>query len=231
MSSSFLWVLLAGCHRVPADPPASAPETTMTPESTPARAPLLLRRGEELRLLDGTTVTLDGYEEHASGAAQVTLLVSGQSLVLLDGVSGHDATGWVGEHRIMLGAYHAYEVQLFIDQRSQTVMTDSAKSLRIQRGEAVPLDGRLHLSFRSHGHKHVMAGGPSSPLIVRVEYLQQAESDYSVFRSIEQASYNLFPPESATWRWRDHQIRLIDHHYGSWMDLEISRLELVPVQL
>ena len=200
--------------------------------SAPVRTPLQLNLSETIELADGTTVTYDGYVEHPSGSAGVTLQFDEQSLVLVDDSAGHHATGWVAGHRLTLGAQVSYsKVELFIDQRSQTVAADHTTSLRIERGTPVPLDDGLLLSFRAHGHKHVMSGGPSSPLIVRMEYLRPVSPGSADTQSIEQASYNLFPPASATWQWRDYQFQLRDHAYDRWMDLEISRLEMVPASL
>ena len=77
-----------------------------------------------------------------------------------------------------------------------------------------------------------MGPGQSSPLIVAVKYLRDVQQEEDKKRAIlvDSRSYSLDPPEKASWLWRDYRFVLKKHEYDRWMELEIVRLKLEPVE-
>ena len=192
---------------------------------------------QSVDLADGARLGLTGYEVEsiaadpdgvypAGSGATVRLQVDGTVVVLTELSSGYDSSrvGWSRKHRVELLAHGGSPpwVDLAVDRVGPEIVAGSSRKERVTRGGTVTLDGDIAMKFRAHGHKHVMAGGPKSPLIVRVTYLAGE-------RSPKQADINLWPPEKAEWRWQDHRFRLLDYSYDDFMALEVARLQRTPV--
>ena len=232
MKPSVALLLLQACHA------ESPPDATQGPTATaaPPRIPIALAPGHTLDLPDGTTLTLESldFEPHldatgqpAGRAAVLELDAEGDSLSLRQvPAGGVSATGWIGGVRVTLVDATPEAAHLHLDQRSETAA--GAVRRRVALNERVVLDDDLFLRFLGHGHKSVMAGGPSSPLVVHVAYERIHPADAEP-QEEDRASYSLYPPESASWKWRELELRLTDHRYGEWMELDIAHFELHPV--
>lgn len=85
-------------------------------------------------------------------------------------------------------------------------------SFRVAIGKRVGLPGGLRLEFRAHGHKHVMAGGPSSPLIIHGTLAANKQPP-------EEFTVHVFTDESRLFSIDDHVFELVAHEYDSWMQL------------
>ena len=206
-----------------------------------ARAPIIVEHGGVVTLSDGLQFGVRALSESPSVGAGpsggtvrvVTLEVEDDALELtLDATRPHAARGWVDAHRFSLTSVARGSVALFVDRRTEDVEANSTRSVRVARNQTIPLDPGLHLRFSGHSHKQVLTEGPESPLIVFIEYLRaipSSSSDDEAFELVEARRHNLFPPEQATWVWRDHQVHLVHHLYNGRMDLELSKRTMVPV--
>ena len=56
--------------------------------------------------------------------------------------------------------------------RRRFTVAKLVKTFTITRGKTVALDAKTKLTFVAHGHKAVMAGGPSSPLILSAKLVE-----------------------------------------------------------
>lgn len=120
--------------------------------------------------------------------------------------------------------------RLSLINASQGPGTDGAE-LRITQDDDRNLRplGRLHLRFNAwqdlpgfgwlrfvrHGHKRTLAEGPSSPLIVVLEYGRLLTKCQEV--SVETRN------GTGTWSWGRWRFYLLDYHYGEWMEVLVAR--------
>ena len=207
------------------------------------RAPIIVEHGGAVTLSNGLQVGVQSFSEVSSaepGASDatvpvVTLEVDGDALELrLDPHRPDAARGWVDEHRFSLASVARGSVALWVDRRTEDLVENSTRLARVARNQTIPLDQGLHLRFSGHSHKQVLAKVPESPLIVSIDYLRAHPStaaDSEAFELVEARRHNLFPPEQATWVWRDHQVHLVHHLYNGRMDLELSKRTMVPVEV
>ena len=86
--------------------------------------------------------------------------------------------------------------------------------------ETVEFARNTKLTFLGHSHKMVQAGGPSSPLIVIVEY--------DVDGKKERHEYHTYPGTQNVreydWTWMDHSFYIKDHAYDKYMVLLVRRI-------
>lgn len=207
------------------------------------RAPIIIERGGAVTLLDGLQVGVKALSESPSVGAGtsgatvqvVTLEVDDNALELtLDATRPDAARGWVDAHRFSLSSVAGGAAALFVDRRTEDVEANSTRSVRVARNQTIPLDRGLHLRFAGHSHKQVLTEGPESPLIVSIDYLRalpSSSADDQAYELVEARRHNPFPPEQATWVWRDHQVHLVHHLYNGRMDLELSKRTMVPVEV
>lgn len=124
--------------------------------------------------------------------------------------------------------YHGIEVEVVeVGQQDvelrvglpKPVQAGSGRRLELAKGETKPLSDGWKIRFVAHSHKHVSAGGPSSPLITYIEYVPD-DGD------VVEEQINLRPPEESTW-WRQNvRIDQLAHEYDSWIEIEIHELVL-----
>jgi len=91
---------------------------------------------------------------------------------------------------------------------------DFEREFTIRKGKTVEFPDGFKLTFLGNSHKTVMAGGPSSPLIVVVAYELNGDRD--------QFNYSLYPDKNETWSWQGYFFYLVDYEYGSSMKLKVS---------
>jgi hypothetical protein len=200
---------------------------------------LRLTREQPLELTDFVEVSLVDYvieqtapppnsTEAPQHGVTIQLEVDGYDVPLYQSaaVDAPGAVAWIGDYRVEVAGHDPGlpSVDLHIDRIGPARVGDSTRTERIAKGETIDLGDGATMEFRSHGHKRVKAGGPSSPLLVRVTYRDGTGSS-------EDSQASLHPPEEATWRWRDHEFVLTEHDYGVYMVLEVARLSLAPVVL
>lgn len=197
-----------------------------------------LTRDAPLDLTDWVSVSLVDYlveqTEHANATeapehgVNISLEVDGYDIEMYQSaaVGAPGAVAWVSDYRVEIAGHdpNGPAVDLHIDRIGPDRVAGSARVVRVERGQTIELGDGATMEFRNHGHKRVMAGGPSSPLLVRVTYRDAGGG-------AEDSQASLHPPEEATWRWRDNEMVLTEHDYGVYMVLEVARLELVPVEL
>lgn len=95
---------------------------------------------------------------------------------------------------------------------TQFVIAEILSTFRIERGKAASLPGGHRLTFRAHGHKHTMAGGPPSPLIIHGELTRKG-------KSAEEFSINVHTDERRVFSIDDLVFELVEHEYDGWMKL------------
>ena len=158
----------------------------------------------------------------------ISLRVDGYDVSLYQSaaVGAPGAVAWVSDYRVEVAGDDPSGpwVDLHIDRIGPDRVPKSVHSVRVTRGQTIELGDGATMEFTGHGHKSVMAGGPPSPLLVRVTY-----RDAVGHSEDDQAS--LHPPEEATWHWRDHELVLGEYAYDDYMVLELARLALTPAAL
>jgi len=91
-----------------------------------------------------------------------------------------------------------------------------AKTFTIRKGETLDaLDG-LRVTFKGHGHKTMMVGGPTSPLIIYLAFEydgKTAEHEYHVYDHDHARGFE----------WNNFVFELLEHHYDVWMKLSVRR--------
>ena len=91
----------------------------------------------------------------------------------------------------------------------------------IQRGQTVEFAKNITLTFLGHSHKMVQAGGPSSPLIVIVEYDAGGKK--------ERREYHAYPgshnKREYDWTWMDYSFYIKDYAYDKHMDLVVRPMQ------
>jgi hypothetical protein len=93
----------------------------------------------------------------------------------------------------------------------------------IRTNEVVTFPEGLTIRFLSHSHKRTMAGGPSSPLIIYMDYELGNEKQ-------EQHQRNLQVDEGdKQWTWKQYRFELVDYRYGDWMKLVVQPEEAQKV--
>jgi hypothetical protein len=94
---------------------------------------------------------------------------------------------------------------------------------RLERGKSMKLGTDATFVFTSHGHKHTMAGGPPSPLIVHGTFT------YRKARPVD-VSINVHVDESKVFGVRGHILEIIDYAYDDYMQLQYwGRIEKLGV--
>jgi hypothetical protein len=85
-------------------------------------------------------------------------------------------------------------------------------TFKIKLGKTMSLPRGARLTFSAHGHKRVMAGGPSSPLIVHGTFSAKGvpSAEFSV---------SVHADDSRLFSIGDHLFELVAHEYDSWMQL------------
>jgi hypothetical protein len=202
-----LLAALAGCSRPDIRPP---------PEPAPS-GPVRLELSRAAALDDGATATLSAH------GARVTVVLAGEEVTL----DGPGSVAWTSDRRVVLagrGPGPPPWVELAIGRVSDAAVPGSATTLRLARGESAALGDGLTARFVGHGHKIVEAGGPESPLLVHVEYLEDGRPPVRRSHAVE-------PGGERGWRHRDRRFRLLEHVYDERMVVEVSRLALEPVGL
>jgi hypothetical protein len=222
----------------PAEPSPAEPAPAAPAPTAPARAPIRLALGQSVELEDDElrfdAYVVEAIEPDPEGAypagagAVVRLVLSGEDLVLTDLGAGYVSTRvvWTASHRVELVTHRAANapwVELHVDALDADHLRD-VRSIHVARGAAEAIGGGVALRFVSHGHKHVMAGGPESPLLVSVAYEVAGEAP-------AEQHLSLHPPEEASWRWRDYHLRLTRYEYDAFMDLEVGRMTLQPAEI
>jgi hypothetical protein len=234
-----LLAILAGCAPAPAvppppamtdlaPPPAAAPSPAASPRSPLAvalRAPIELEEGRwlEVEAIVGEDLAPapgDGAAAYPAGSGvTVTVAVAGQqaTLSLLSAGYSSAPVAWLDDLRIELAGVAGEVAHLRLDRRTDRVLASQA--VRIRQGETIRLHDEVDFQFVSHGHKAVTAE-MISPLMVNVDYHDGAPYGWT---------HSLFPPDDATWLWRDLRFTLGAYHYGDFMELVVDRLALAPV--
>lgn len=95
---------------------------------------------------------------------------------------------------------------------TQFVIAPVLSTFRIARGKTANLPGGHRLTFRAHGHKRTMAGGPPSPLIIHGELTRKR-------KTAEAFSINVYREERRVFSIDDLVFELVDHEYDGWMQL------------
>ena len=108
-------------------------------------------------------------------------------------------------------------VDIFVDRITDQFDGDPV-TVSLKEGESADIGGTT-VRFDGHSHKRT-SPGQRSPLITNLTFDPDGENvgEY----------VSLFPPEEATWRWRNYDFRLVDWDYGQRIDLEVRRRQLRP---
>lgn len=161
----------------------------------------------------------------AGSGVVMTIVAAGRQVELseLPAAYAPRRVAWVEGWRIELVSFddRRPSVAIALDRITDDPVPGSERTVEVRKGEEIALADDLTMRFDGHGHKHVMSG-QSSPLIVHVTYAQAGAT--------HETSYNLLaPPEDDTWRWQDHELRIVDHAYDERMTLSVRRLRLQPL--
>jgi len=95
---------------------------------------------------------------------------------------------------------------------SRFVIAKPLSTFKILRGKSVNLPGGHRLTFRAHGHKHTMAGGPPSPLIIRGEITVAKKKPVEFDESVQVERNRVFQLEGLT-------FELGTYEYDNFMEL------------
>jgi len=92
-------------------------------------------------------------------------------------------------------------------------IADVPATVRADRDQPVKLPGGVTFVLTGHGHKHVMTGGPPSPLIVHGTIAQGKAAPVDVSVNVHVEESKLFRLEG------DHVFELVDYAYDEYMTL------------
>lgn len=168
----------------------------------------------------------DDPESYPAGSGvTMTVKVGAYEVHLSELSRGYEGTpvAWTPEHRVTLHGHSSRtpSVEVQIERISTTLDRVVHDGERVERGKRLTLAPELEAEFVAHGHKRTYPG-QQSPLIVSMRYLQNDQV-------LEDASYNLFPPDDRSWTWRNYSFTLESHGYDEFMVLSVGALALVPL--
>lgn len=226
-------VAMCACSK---SPPAAEPEPTpaATPEAPPApvvappadAAPpqhptIRVERGSPVDVDDASfalvKITTESTDD--GDTAAIDLTVDGEDVGLLDPTR---LVGWTDDFRVEVVDHGDDFAVLQVDRVTDEVVAGSATKVRVRRKQSVDIGGGVSLRFLGHGHKMVASGGPSSPLMVAVEYRRGKQV-------IGESDPHLYPPKQVSWTWRDYAFAMTKYEYDDFMVLDVSRRVLAPV--
>jgi hypothetical protein len=188
-----------------------------------------------LRGEPGISATLEGYtieqiaespvnpEAYPAGSGVVmSVAIGGYTVDLSDLSAGYQgvAEAWTPDHRITLVRHdtRTSSVTLQIEKITNTIDEALHQSARLDRGKSLSLGDSVEAVFAGHSHKMVYEG-QSSPLVIGMSYRREGQE-------VESGSYNLYPKEDGTWRWRNYRFTIKNYEYNVFMELDVSRLAM-----
>jgi hypothetical protein len=205
-----------------------------TPE--PAGNPVLLSLGVLVDVDRGHTLRLDDVIEEAIAAAAgdkkaypagsgltLTLSWDGQGQTFSKLSAGYEGVDeiWVEGYRLRLGRIQVQplRVEIYVDR----IDPGQETAISIKKGETLRLDGQFHMRFDSHSHKRTRMGGPSSPLMINLIFLQ---GDVPV----ESKTFYVHEEDARSFKWRNFTFTLGPYQYDAFMELKMDAGKLVPIQ-
>lgn len=218
VSTLVLVTACGGAAKAPSDPvPIQNRRAAPPPAPMPEPKMLQLSPDEVVPGPDGLTVKLSSLYAAAAGAETPSVEIeleltrgerSGQLALSLGGEAPATRT-WCGFRLTLVAASEA-------DERAEVSIAGSfvlAPVTRVKRDERITLGDGLDVTFTRHGHKHVMAGGPPSPLIVRyVHHGPDGDVDGETRAQLD---------ESRMFAMEGYLLELVAHEYDAWMDLRM----------
>jgi hypothetical protein len=209
-------LLVSACASEPkplAEPTTAAPPPVSI-DAAPAEPPTVRLDASGEKTLGGWSFELSSIED---GKASVAL-ARGEFVELFElGAGESDWFRGVFVEVIDVGQDVGLRIGVPVAPARKVVRT------KIEKGKEVPLTSGWRVRFRSHSHKTVASGGPSSPLITYIEYVPDDGEPV-------EEQYNLHPPEESSWWWRNVEFRQHEHAYDEWIDVTITEHELEYLQ-
>lgn len=229
-------------------PPPTMPNsvpTIATPTVPPTNVTLV--QGQRVAIARDRTLRFDNLviEEIAGSPDGSYPAGSGLTLVLLVEITGQAeplrrtvsllSTGytsqreaWFDDFRVTLidvqQPHTAARVALAVEQVSEHAQSAPASVTRVERGQALPLDGQTTLVFVGNTTKRTSVDQPL-PLMLTVEYHVPGEDP-----ALEHLNLGdeLHPRQ---WIWRDFRFTIVEHAFNAWMRVSVERLQLRPAAI
>jgi hypothetical protein len=128
---------------------------------------------------------------------------------------------WMTGYRMRLGRVESKPVlvEVFLDR----VDPGTPRTFTVKKGETLSLDEKTQLRFDSHSHKRTQTGGPASPLMVNLVFLEGQSP-------VEAKTFYLHLDESRKFTWRQFTFELVKHEYNRFMELKMDPGKLVPMK-
>ncbi|RMH40087.1 MAG: hypothetical protein D6689_14835 [Deltaproteobacteria bacterium] len=218
-------------------PPGGAPARESGADAEPPSHAIELSPGHPVtvggvalaldRVTTAVAIAPDGRGE--SEVMVATLRVGDATVDLSAGDGDRDTpAAWAGDVRVDLVDIDRDSVRVRASRATGPVVDDRTVTLERRRPSGrdggVPIGPDVAIARWSHGHKHMRAGGPESPLVVRLRLQRAGQPSWHT------VEVNLRPPEERTFTWREYQFELVDFDYGQRMTLRVQRRALVPLR-
>jgi len=137
---------------------------------------------------------------------------------LSQGYASH-RVDWIDGLRFELKSVEDTAVTLYVARVGEVLASAPAATLRMPRGQDVPLADNVAVRLVGHSHKMTAVDGPLSPLLVSLRYTtidgKRHEQDLSL------------DVDEVGWTWRDFDFHVLDVEYGESMNVEVRRRELI----
>jgi len=218
--------------------PTAQADAGAAPVPTPMPVPtvtLKLDTPVPLRGESGISAKLVGYtieqiaespedpEAYPAGSGVVmNVAIGGYTVDLSDLSAGYEgvAEAWTPDHRVALVRHDpsTSSVTLQIEKITNAVDEALHQETRLDRGKSLSLGDSAEAVFTGHNHKMVYEG-QRSPLVILMSYRREGQE-------VESGSYNLYPEEDGTWRWRNYHFTIKNYEYDVFMELDVSQLAM-----
>lgn len=224
-----------------------SPSPTM-PNSVPTIATptnVTLVEGQRVAIASDRTLRFDNLviEEIAGSPDGSYPAGSGLTLALLVEVTGQaeplrrtvsllsagytsQREAWFDDYRVTLvdvqQPHAAARVALAVEQVSEHAPSGAPSVTRVERGQALPLDGQTTLVFVGNTPKHTSVG-QALPLMLTVEYHVPGEDPDLKHMNLGDEHH------PRPWIWRDFRFTIVEHAFDAWMRVSVERLQLKPV--
>jgi hypothetical protein len=193
----------------------------------------VLEGGVELTLTSIVAETIEASPEDpesypGGSGVTVSLVVSSprRASVTLDfaqlsaGYRSH-MVDWSDDLRFELKSVEDDAATLSVARVGEMLSSPPPATLRMPRGQDVPLSDNVAVRLVGHSHKMTAVDGPLSPLLVSLRYTtidgKRHEQDLSL------------DVDEVGWTWRDFAFHVLDVEYGESMNVEVRRRGLVPL--
>lgn len=229
-------------------PPPTMPNsvpTIATPTVPPTNVTLV--QGQRVAIASDRTLRFDNLviEEIAGSPDGSYPAGSGLTLALLVEVTGQaeplrrtvsllsdgytsQREAWFDDYRITLvdvqQPHNAARVALAVEQVSEHAPSGAPSVTRVERGQALPLDGQTTLVFVGNTTKRTSVG-QALPLMLTVEYRVPGEEPDLKHMNLGDEHH------PRPWIWRDFRFTIVEHAFDAWMRVSVERLQLRPAAI